>query len=74
MPKVIHARLVQAVVYFKCHVVSFEYFVSSYHRFYIKICGFAASETLKNCILRPILGEILFPGLHICLKNLDIGL
>ena len=35
--KVIRARLVQAVVYFKCHVVSFEYFVSLYHRFYINI-------------------------------------
>ena len=29
--KVIHARLVQAVVYFECHVVSFEYFVSLYN-------------------------------------------
>jgi hypothetical protein len=36
--KVIHARLVQAVVYFERHVVSFEYFVSLYNRnnrFYI---------------------------------------
>ena len=27
--KVIHARLVQAVVYLECHVVSFEYYASS---------------------------------------------
>ena len=36
--KVIHARLVQAVVYFERHVVSFEYSVSLYNRnnqFYI---------------------------------------
>ena len=39
----------------------------------LQICGFAASETLKNCILRPILGEILFSGLHICLKNANAG-
>ena len=37
--KVIHARLVQAVVYFECHVVSSEYFVSLYNRFYIIILG-----------------------------------
>ena len=49
--KVIHARLVQAVVYFERHVVSFEYSVSLYNRnnqFYIILLEVTTGLNVMN--------------------------